>query len=63
LLSVETGLGEIDRSLASTRDEVLSLRRWTATAEREMKTIREQIEQAVKEIKNKVSYVLFRLKK
>ena len=63
LLSMKGGLEEVDKRLASTREDILNLKKWTSTAERDMKAIREQIDQAVTEIKNKVSYVLFRLKK
>ncbi|MBN2125272.1 MAG: hypothetical protein JW821_13325 [Deltaproteobacteria bacterium] len=63
LLSLHASLDEIDKRLASTREDILNLQRWTSTVEREMKAIREQIEQAVTEIKNKISYVVFRLQK
>ncbi len=58
----ENSLSAIRDDVGLLKDGMLGIRRWTENAEKEMLTIREEIDNARKDIKGRINYALARLK-
>jgi hypothetical protein len=62
LQAKQDNLSAIRNDVGLLKDSMLGIRRWTENAEKEMQTIREEIDKARKDIKGRINYALARLK-